>query len=362
MPNKHHYVGIPWNGSAGRHEREVDVRIQPERIGGVEVGDAGQHRCDDAPGTGTGHAALPLSRSSIVSHAAFALTRDRRGVFRRQSPGCGQPVNETEARPPGAPFDDREAVGEQRRVAAKLVHGESDDEGRVLRVQDRPRADQGRDHAAAVDVADEADGDAGRPREAHVGNVVRPQVHLRRTAGSLDENEVVVGRQALEALQDRCPDSTAGGVVPHRVQGAGHVPLHDHLRAPIGLRLQEHRVEIAVRFQPGGPRLQGLRAADLAAVGADRGVVGHVLRLERRYADAAPPGESAQSGDDDGLADIRAGALNHEGARPHPADAPTNRDTAIEGPPLPLRNLICDCTCLKGPRKNNFLEVPVVSR
>ena len=157
-------------------------------------------------------------------------------------------MDETEASPPGETFDSREAVGEQRRVAPELVHGETDNEGRVLRVQDRTRADQGRDHATAVDVADEADRDAGRSREAHVGDVVRPQVHLRGTAGSLDDDEVVVGRQALEAFQDGCPDPAAGGLIPRRVERADDTPLHDHMRTSVCLRLQEHGIEVAVRF------------------------------------------------------------------------------------------------------------------
>ena len=198
-------------------------RSRTQRIGVVEVRQARQRRRDDAQG-------------AIGGASGAIVRRYRCGVLRRQPPGRGQPVDETEARPPGAPFDAREAVREQRRIAPELVHGETDDQGRVLRIQDRPRADQGRDHAAAVDVADEADGDAGRPREAHVGNVVRPQ-------------------------------------------GADHASLHDDLGAPVGLRLQEHRVEVAVRLHSGGARLQRLRAADLAAVGADCGVVGHVLRL-----------------------------------------------------------------------------------
>ena len=94
-------------------------------------------------------------------------------------------------------------------------------------------------------------------------------------------------------------------------------PCHDDLCAPIGLRLQENRVEVVPRFQPRGSGLQRLRTSDLAAVDADRGVVGHVLRLERRDADAAAPGEPAQSRNDEGLADAGAGALDHQGAAGH---------------------------------------------
>ena len=41
-------------------------------------------------------------------------------------------------------------------------------------------------------------------------------------------------------------------------------------------------------FNPGGARLQGLGAPDLAAIDGPRGVVRHVLRLERTHGEAAP--------------------------------------------------------------------------
>ena len=57
-----------------------------------------------------------------------------------------------------------------------------------------------------------------------------------------------------------------------------------------------------------------LGAADLAAIGGDRGVVRHVLRLERADAQAAPGEGARQPGDEQRLADIRAGALQHQRA------------------------------------------------
>jgi hypothetical protein len=50
----------------------------------------------------------------------------------------------------------------------------------------------------------------------------------------------------------------------------------------IRTRLQQHRIHRRLRSEAGGLRLQVLRAADLGAVGADAGIVGHVLGLERR--------------------------------------------------------------------------------
>ena len=76
-------------------------------------------------------------------------------------------------------------------------------------------------------------------------------------------------------------------------------------------------IHVHARRHAGGARLQRLGAADLAAVGCDRGVVRHVLRLERPHAHSALGVGARKSGDDQRLADVRAGALEHDRARGH---------------------------------------------
>ncbi len=57
-----------------------------------------------------------------------------------------------------------------------------------------------RDHAAAVDIADQHHGHVGGPGEAHIGDVAGAQVDLGRAAGPLDQHEVGVGLETAEAL------------------------------------------------------------------------------------------------------------------------------------------------------------------
>ena len=80
------------------------------------------------------------------------------------------------------------------------------------------------------------------------------------------------------------------------------------------LGLQQHRVHRGHRLAARGAGLQRLRAADLAAIGGDGGVVAHVLRLERRDAQPAIGEGAAEPGDDQRLADVGAGAHEHESA------------------------------------------------
>ena len=103
-------------------------------------------------------------------------------------------------------------------------------------------------------------------------------------------------------------------------------PANDELRAGIGLRLEQHRVHVHGGRRAAREGLQRLRAADLAAIGGDRGVVRHVLRLERPHAQAAIREQPAQAGDQHGLAHVRAAALHHQrrpcASPPHDASQP----------------------------------------
>ena len=88
--------------------------------------------------------------------------------------------------------------------------------------------------------------------------------------------------------------------------------LNDDLRAGIGFGLQQHRIHIGVRFDAGGLCLQGLRAPDLAAINRHGRVVRHVLRLEWQHAKAAASSGARKAGDDERLAHVRAGSLDHQ--------------------------------------------------
>ena len=58
--------------------------------------------------------------------------------------------------------------------------------------------------------------------------------------------------------------------------------------------------------------LQRLRATDLAAVGGDGSVVGHVLRLEGANLETAIFEVAGETSDDQRLADVGPGTLKHD--------------------------------------------------
>jgi hypothetical protein len=69
-------------------------------------------------------------------------------------------------------------------------------------------------------------------------------------------------------------------VVVACIHVGAHLAVDDDLGADIARRFQQHRVHVGVRRDAGRHRLQRLRATDFAAVGGDRAVQRHVLRLE----------------------------------------------------------------------------------
>ena len=103
---------------------------------------------------------------------------------------------------------------------------------------------------------------------------------------------------------------------------ADDAALDDHLRPDFALGLQQNGVHVNARLHAGRPRLQRLRASDLAAVSGDGGIVRHVLRLERPHPKATIGERTCQTRNKKGLADIRAGALQHDCACSHQNSMP----------------------------------------
>ena len=115
--------------------------------------------------------------------------------------------------------------------------------------------------------------------------------------GHGDQHQVGAGGQAMEALQHPGQQPRLDVLVVARRGIAPDPALNHHLGAGLGLRLEQHRVHVGDRRDAAGARLQRLGPADLAAVGGDRGVVRHVLRLERPHGQPAPGKGAAQPGD-----------------------------------------------------------------
>jgi hypothetical protein len=207
-----------------------------------------------------------------------------------------------------------EAGREQRRVAAELVDDEPAHERPLLGREQRHGAEERGEHAAAVDVADEEDGAPA----CRATRMLTMSCSARLISAGLPAPSTTTtswaARSRSSAPVDHRPELGLAGVVGARVGGAPRAAEHDHLRRAVALRLEQHRVHVDGRGHAGGHGLRGLRAADLAAVVGDGGVVRHVLRLERRHAQPRAREDAAERGDEGRLAGVRRGALHHEHA------------------------------------------------
>ena len=237
---------------------------------------------------------------------------ERHRILGRQPPCRGEVGDDAQAVEPGADADDAERVVEQGYIAAELVDEVAVHQSPLGCLQQVPGADETRQRAAALDVGNDQHGYPRRHGEAHIGDVAGAQIDLGRTARALDQDQLGVFREAGEALQHPRHQARLQRVV---VTGAGAAldPSLDHnLTASLALGLQEHRVHVDRGRGAAGARLQRLGTADLAAR-RDGGVVGHVLRLERPHRQPPSRKGPAQAGDDQRLADMGAGALDHQG-------------------------------------------------
>ncbi len=91
---------------------------------------------------------------------------------------------------------------EHRHVAAEPVHDEAAHARAVGRIEERERAHECSEHAAAVDVADEQDARVGEPGDAHVHDLGRREVDLGGTPCAFDDDEVVGAPETRQALAD----------------------------------------------------------------------------------------------------------------------------------------------------------------
>jgi hypothetical protein len=147
----------------------------------VEIGvvaDARKHRHDDA---------------QVFAGRRCLLRLDGVLGVQMQAAEHGQHAEHRQA---GALFEPLLATAQQRAVTTEAVDDEAAHQRALVIAEAGQRADQMGEHAAAVDVRDDDDRAARRQRETHVRDVALAQIDLGRTAGALDDDEVIGRLQA----------------------------------------------------------------------------------------------------------------------------------------------------------------------
>ena len=137
------------------------------------------------------------------------------------------------------------------------------------------------------------------------------------TARAFDDDDVVLGPEGVQGRAYRVPKL---GFQPEVVPGSGGVEgaaHEDNLGGMVGLWLEQDRVHFHAGFDAGGLGLDGLGAADFAAVGGDVGVVGHILGLEGGDTEPVLAEDAAQRRNQDALANVGGGPLDHQYSAGH---------------------------------------------
>jgi hypothetical protein len=236
---------------------------------------------------------------------------ERQAVLGRQFAGVVPMRDDPETGHAGPAFDEFPAVVEQGRIAVEIVDEKGANERCIGGVEDHECPDQRCDDAATMDVADEDDRNIGGARESHIGEIAVPQVDLGRGARAFDHHEIGSGGQPLKAFEHCRAEAVAIGEIVAGREGRRAATLHDDLGAAIRLRLEQDRIHVGHRLDPGGASLHGLGAADLAAIAGDGRIVRHVLRLERGDLQPLIGQGPAEAGNDERLPDIGARSLQH---------------------------------------------------
>src|SRR5207249_4841861 len=212
----------------------------------------------------------------------------------------------------GAGIQQSHPIGKEACIATKLIDHDSHDPPPLLWGEQLDGADHLRKHAAAVNICYENHRGAGELGHRPVGQVPVAQVELRCAPGSLDDKNLVRAGQPFVTGADMADQLTGLLQVPSALVSPPDLPVHDHLRALVGLWLEQDGIHIDMRHQATGFRLQSLRPSNLPAIRRDKGVQGHVLRLEGRHSDSLPGQEPTEACSDDALAHVRARSENRE--------------------------------------------------
>ncbi len=276
-----HQIGIAGNRFARTHHHEIDARFELERIEIVEIGDPRQ--CE--------------RRRSCIGRRLARIAAGRVHPRPAARPRVAKKGSTPKPRHACSARDEPIAVVEQRGIAAELV------DDKTLR-SSRHRRDRSPScvptSCAMTPPRSMSPTSTTGTSAARAKPILAMSAWRRFTSAGLPAPST--STRSARAFSRSKLSSTArhqrSASSPH-IRGRATVAMRRPCTitcAPIiGLWLQQHRVHVGVRLDSGSQRLECLRAADLAAVDGDGGVVRHVLRLEGEHAQAAPR-EGARTG------------------------------------------------------------------
>ena len=290
-------MGVAGEGGAGPHADEVDLRVGGQRVEVVEVGDVREDRDGDADAAaGCGRA--PREARGRPRRGGGGPAR-RRGRGRGGASRCGRrSVAMPSAKRAGSP---------RKRLTMKPFIRAASAGSRTARVPTRlamtPPRSMSPMRTTGMSVA--------RAKPMLAMSLARRLISEALPAPSMRTRSA--SARGRRSCRGRWAGEWASAPGSARASAVAWTRPWTTIWAPVSLwGLRRTGFMWTDGRDAGGAGLQRLGAADLAAGGGDGGVVGHVLRLERADAEAAVGEGAGEAGDDQRLADVGAGALEHQ--------------------------------------------------
>ena len=162
-------------------------------------------------------------------------------------------------------------------ITAEFVDDETANPRLLVLLEQLDRAVQRREHAAAVDVADQQNGCIHQLRQTHIYNIILLEIDLRRTARTLDHDNVVLGGKAVKCVLDNGQKRLFAAPILPRGTVSLRLAHDDDLRANVACRLEQDRIHAHIGRDARRLGLHDLCAAHLPAVRRDERVERHVL-------------------------------------------------------------------------------------
>ena len=149
-------------------------------------------------------------------------------------------------------FQEIHSWRKQGYIATEFIDDETFYQIPFLRLEQFQCTYQCRQRSTTVDIGHEQDRCPEILCNAHIDDIMVPEIDFCRAARSFDDNRVILVFQPLQRLRHsgKGPEGIPCVIVPGRHIAKRHA-IDDYLGAAVPRRLQQDRIHIDVRFQAG---------------------------------------------------------------------------------------------------------------
>ncbi len=201
---------------------------------------------------------------------------------------------------------------QKRHISPELVNDHPLNPTAFFLLQQHDGSRQLGEDTSPVDIAHQQDRRIHQLRQPHVDDIIPFQIDLRRTAGSLDDDNIILLLQLSVGFQNLRNQFVSVPEIIGRFHICPNLSHHDHLRTHIGGRLKKNRIHQHRRLHAAGLRLHRLGPSHFQSLLRHAGIQRHILRFERRHPIAILRKNAAESCRDQTLSGIRHRSLYHD--------------------------------------------------